>query len=228
MDRRSFDEHLYHIREALQPHVPQGQEWFQFLSNNQQALTMPHHYPISVRPAKHGRGVFADVDIPIGTVITFYPAHYVCEQVKGAEHTISHPQGLPPMDPTYRITIKDRMSIAGCPDIIDNPWWLGHMLNDPCDFSLLKKGKEGKWFLHYKEAEQRANVRYNTDKDCLYLVTSENIKAGEELLISYGPSYWFTRAGLPTYHEYILRQKARLPAEKRQMINALLSAEDGI
>jgi hypothetical protein len=196
MDIIPFQEHLFYIRDALKPHVPPDTHWFQFLSNNQQALTMPHHYPISVRPATHGRGVFADVDIPRRTVVTFYPAHYVCEQVKGAEHTVQHPQGLPPMDPAYRITINDTVSLCGCPDITNNKYWLGHMLNDPCDFSLLKKGKEGKWLIHYRQAEQRANCRYNTDKDCLYLVTTQDIKAGQELMVSYGADYWFTRAGL--------------------------------
>lgn len=132
------------------------------------------------------------------------------------------------MDPAYRITLTDKLSIVGCPDIANHPWFLGHMLNDPCDFSLLKKGKEGKWLIHYREAEQRANVRWGHEGDCLYLVTTQDIKAGEELLISYGSDYWFVRAGLPTYKQFILSQKARLPSHKRALLNALLHSEDGI
>jgi hypothetical protein len=203
MDLIAFKEHLFYIREALKPHIPADQHWFQFLSNNQEALTLPHPYPISIRPAKYGRGVFADCNIPSRTVITIYPAHYLCERVKGNEHTVCHPQGLPPMVPAYRITLTDKLSIVGCPDITNHPWFLGHMMNDPCDFSLLKKGNEGKWLLHY--AEQKANVRWENDGDCVYVVTTQDIKAGEELLISYGVDYWFVRAGLPTY----LSQKAK-------------------
>lgn len=228
MDDVTFKEHLFYIREGLKPHVPDGQHWFQFLGNNQDALTLPHHYPISVRPSKHGRGVFADVDIPIRTVITFYPAHYLCERVRGEEHTVSHPQGLPPMDSAYRVSLTDRISIVACPSIANNRWFYGGLLNDPCDISLLKKGKEGKWLQHYRVAEQKANVCWDGDGECLYVVTTRNIKAGEELLISYGSNYWFVRAGLPTYREYILRQKARLPSHKRALLNALLHSEDGI
>jgi len=227
MDDQTFKEHLYYIRELLKPHVPEGQHWFQFLSNNQEALTLPHPYPISVRPSQHGRGIFADCDIPSRTVITLYPAHYICEKVRGDEHIVQQPQGLPPMDSAYRITINDRISFTGCPDVISHPWFLGHMLNDPCDFSLLKKGREGKWLLHYRQSEQKANVRWENDGDCMYIVTTQDIKAGEELLVSYGSDYWFIRAGLPTYREYILRQKARLPAHKRAQLNALLHSEDG-
>jgi hypothetical protein len=132
------------------------------------------------------------------------------------------------MDPAYRITINERISVVGCHDRADNPWFLGHILNDPCDYSLLKKGKEGKWLVHYHKAKERANTRYYTDKDCLYLLTTQDINAGEELLVAYGPDYWFIRAGLPSYRQFILRQNARLPAHKRAVINALLHLENGV
>jgi len=227
MDEVTFKEHLHYIREALKPHVPDGQHWFQFLGINQQALTMLHCYPISVRPSQHGRGVFADCDIPRRTIITFYPAHYLCINVKGSEHTVNQPQGLPAMDTAYRISISDTVSFVGCPDITDHPWFLGHMLNDNCDVSLLKKGKEGKWLQHYRVMEQKTNTRYEREQDCLYLVTTEDIKAGQELFVSYGSDYWFSRAGLPTYKQFILSQKARLPSHKRALLNALLHSEDG-
>jgi len=227
MDIIPFKEHVFAIKELLKPYVPDGQHWFQFFGNNQEALTLPPP-PISIRPSQHGRGVFADCDIPSRTVVTFYPAHYLCERVRGEEHTVSQPQGLPPPDMAYRLALTDKLSIVGCPDITNHPWFLGHMMNDPCSLEGLKKGKEGKWLVHYRQAEQRANVRWENDGECICVVTTQNIKAGEELLISYGSEYWFARAGLPTFREHILRQKARLPAHVRAQLNAVLHSEDGV
>ena len=132
------------------------------------------------------------------------------------------------MDSAYRISISDTVSFVGCPDIINNQWFLGHMLNDNCDISSLKKGKEGKWLQHYRVMEQKANVRWEGQDDCLYVVTVQDIKAGQELLISYGTDYWFNRAGLPTYRQFILSQKAKLPSHKRAQLNVMLHVEDGV
>lgn len=196
MNHSEFKPHLNYIRTVLTQHIDSDQHWFQYLANNQSSLTLRHNYPISIKPAKHGRGLFSDSYIPIDTVVTLYPAHYLCVKVKGDTHTVIHPQGLPPIDPAYRISLNDIVSFTGCPEITDNPWFFGHMPNDPCDISLLKKGKEHKFLQHYSVAVHHANVRFHTEHDCIYLVSTRPIKAGDEIVVAYGPDYWFTRAGL--------------------------------
>jgi SET domain-containing protein len=51
-------------------------------------------------------------------------------------------------------------------------------------------------FVNSSTSEKSANVESHIDKGRVYLVTSKDVKDGEEFFMFYGWAYWFKRASL--------------------------------
>jgi hypothetical protein len=133
-----------------------------------------------------GMGVFATTDLPKGEVVTIYPAHLFCknngdgtenwsvdtrmEWDKEALDEFVHGEG--------RIyTMKNRQwKYIGLPDKTDKWWLIGHMVND--------RGYNG---TEDYEPYSRANCFFYGNA----IMTTQDIKQGEELSVSYGSAYWF-------------------------------------
>jgi ABC-type uncharacterized transport system substrate-binding protein len=167
---------------------------------------------VEIRPSKiHGNGVFATQDIPKGCIATFYPAHavHLDETVifqepeknrdfisKIRSHKYDKLYGM--TDNTYG---HNFLNIIGNPERHDR-LLLGHMINDAVgnvfkDISFAdiqnKKNFKNVTSAYYMNSIKNMNCRlvYHFTYPIIYVLTTRHIKKDEELLTTYGPTYWF-------------------------------------
>ena len=152
----------------------------------------------------HNNGVFATRDIKKLELITLYPADIVKPYPDGRgtkgglvkygiynSNFISEKYHVTDRDDLrlkllhhYDFELSPKVSIIGNPKIIDNPAYLGHMINDNCN-----NGKDAE---EYSNSLQNSNVVAKPIYDAKYItvIASRDIKCGEELFLSYGFKYW--------------------------------------
>lgn len=164
----------------------------------------------------HGLGVFANVDIPAWTPITQYPAHYV---YKDGKITVYKMYGkrtkdeILDMHKRYGLTISKGLTIIGDKDIY-NVNECGHLLNDASMIEFPEKSMLSKTKLKHLIRDYYNQTRYkvNTIYFQGHLISTRNIREGEEILCSYGARYWFNlKYGMfdKTYANDILKLKKR-------------------
>jgi len=158
----------------------------------------------------HGRGVFAKQDIKEGEIITLYPPDIIVQYPLGRSNTKSMvttrvsnrmPESMDTEEKAvkeyleqwqYKFEIDKNYSIVGHPDHTDNPTYLGHMINDrfSCDFDKITPDK------YLRLSLAKANAQFQSiDGVCIVAVATKDIPCGEEVYVSYGPSFW------ETYHQ---------------------------
>jgi len=130
-------------------------------------------------PDDKGLGVFKGTRIKRGAVITMYPT-------KPCPSPDTDPYAM--RDAEFGMITGDRLPVGRIPKNVP----FGHMFNDPC---ILKN--RGQWpgfdvWLEDQKAYTRAtisscNVMYLPNRTVIALNT---IGAGEEMLMSYGSTYW--------------------------------------
>ncbi len=152
----------------------------------------------------HNNGVFATQNIKKLELITLYPAdivkiypdgrgttkglvkygYYNRTSMPKEYHIIDREDARLQLLHHYDFELNPKVSIIGHPKIIDNPAYLGHMINDSCN--------NGKDEAEYNKSLQNSNVVAKPIYDYKYIViiASRNIQAGEELFLSYGFKYW--------------------------------------
>jgi hypothetical protein len=171
-----------------------------------------------------GMGLFAQQDIPGGTIIAFYPVHGMGMDLSNdKEHEdFSIFIGLDPTDQQYfDLTSNDdylqeylvlgsgtvgttglaqvasdiSLLIDINPNRMVHPPWVGHFINDGA--TLEENSEQG--IMEYNQQSQEA-------KNCVHAVpfgplplmasvTTRDVKEGEELFSSYGGSYWVQYLG---------------------------------
>jgi len=128
----------------------------------------------------HGNGVFASENIPIDTLITFYPVHFIVDSMDGRVFMSTKIQDLKfdvEKCTNYILTgsEKELFKIGGHPDIYEN-YENGHIINHKSNsnsvFQLINK---------------------NNDYNCniWMIVSCKKIKKGDEITVNYGPRYNF-------------------------------------
>ena len=139
-------------------------------------------------------GVFATRDILEDSYITMYPADGVSWQpdnwngsqqvslVSGwkgssAWQVNAYRQGVEPIPGTRSL------AIIGNPELTEDCHFLGHMINDG---ACCKRKATAETY--EKISAAKANCEMNTDT--MTMISTRDIKAGEELLTSYGVDYW--------------------------------------
>ena len=189
----------------------------------------PMYAPLEVKASpKHGRGCFFRFDLPAGIWVTKYPGHFGSKRVEsdrtpltlvnlcgGRELSVSdksrylehlpHPSGM-------------HSCIVGHPDIADNPWEVGHLVNDAATFpprlaercyelddieSMLfiqSNPEVFKAVIDYTNADRNVALEF-VEHNGLYVVcgyvTTRAVKAGEEAFAMYGHTYWRPGVGGP-------------------------------
>ena len=147
---------------------------------------------------RHGMGLFATDNIQAFQIVTLYPVHWLAYRnnttnkqciIKTGGASIRTP---PSTHADYSFGIREPetnliKSIIGDPRIV-RPGWMGHMINDVDSISMQPTFKE---ILEYCETYAISNVVPITiSKLRIALVSVRDIPKGEEILFSYGPSYW--------------------------------------
>lgn len=146
--------------------------------------------PCEVKQSTHGRGVFATRDIKKGEVATLYPIHaYINSNSKGRGRIT----GGVAYDWAYCLTHSPTKAIHQGDKDEAEPLFLGHLFNDfyPTveDFKDKKNLRKNliKYCLHGFAYE---NTTFEMGKHFIMMKASKDIKAGEELLVGYSPTYW--------------------------------------
>lgn len=152
----------------------------------------------------HGRGVFAKQKINKGELITIYPAHYVSVRPGGHDNpgslgcigsSLVERKGLVLTETIrsfYAFDVTEHYVIYGHPDLIDNPAFLGHMINDGAKGHSTKATHNQKELLVYtKVSLALSNSKFQVVGGlCVVIVATKEIQIGDEVLVTYGYSYW--------------------------------------
>lgn len=163
---------------------------------------LPFECPVRIGDSRvHGRGVFATRDIKEGDIVTFYPCDLFasrtndtmtfweigdCDRSRANALVVNG-------DYTYN------GDIIGLPEKTENPWFLGHMLNDATRITAHTRGALAKQAIVYTRCSMaKQNTVFKefkiADKICTVgLQTTRDVKSGEELLVCYGAPYWLSK-----------------------------------
>ena len=152
----------------------------------------------------HGTGVFATKDIEVGEIITMYPPHLCKFIVNNDRHVNGHQMlvyksaGTPlqyyedycgsetkELD-SYEHMFGSQYSIIGHPLMIDDSNCLAHMINDGAkEFSTKHK--------YFQSSHLHSNSQmFGVDNVVIGLMANKPIKAGDEIISTYGYEYWMT------------------------------------
>ena len=137
----------------------------------------------------HGNGIFAKKYIKQGEIITMYPSDYLEYNTHKFINELAFNRGFYEMDASidYAFSIDSKYIIYGEPLMNTDTNYMGHLINEA-----------------YKPLETDSKMDYQINSDnlsnCyfyiinglhLVIIAKQNINIGDELLISYGPNYWF-------------------------------------
>lgn len=149
-----------------------------------------------------GRGLFAGVDCPEGTLLTCYPGDGILdvedEEVFWGYHVAYADDGTA-WDPDYLMYASDEIGLIGLPQLDQDPAYLGHFAND--GVSELPRTLEDTFTTYCEESLSRANAR---EQDILngchmVLMATRDIAKDEEIFLCYGPEYWMHQLGLTDF-----------------------------
>lgn len=159
---------------------------------------------VVVKPSLiHGQGIFATKQLKKGEIITFYFPYFLEHVYTDTEKKQEGIILVPVISRRSFTDNNDELSamrkgsikidfdffLVGDDKYIGDQRFLGHLANDPCDFS---KGNID--FVKYeKEIIEKANasvVSYSEDRKFIYLVATKTIKIDEEILVPYGANFW--------------------------------------
>ena len=153
--------------------------------------------------SRHGLGLFAATNLAANTVATFYPVHSLGVGDFGAalKEDTEYFASLPGpseyrMQPLHQ-SLRDwapNLFIDVNPNREHVPGWIGHLANDA---SCTSGTSEAEALDYYDRCSRLCNavlLPFGEVAPIMALCTTRSISEGEELLISYGHSYWFEQA----------------------------------
>lgn len=163
----------------------------------------PFEPPCEVRTSTiHGRGLFATKDLPPNALLALYPPDAVLIQDGTDKFAILlNPTSttVPPEEirRAYGATIDQNIVIVGYPDVDHGPMFQAHIANDGAKGSLSMLDKpediERERAIYTAVSTRKQNgslVRHKSVPEWICLRTTRFVRAGEEILITYGYGYW--------------------------------------
>lgn len=150
-------------------------------------------FKVEVKPSKiHGLGLFATEDIKPKQLITFYPKHLHMTYGKVYFNTPAQydKRNTSTLVNTYGLSVKNEGVYVGDPNIRCDKQYLGHFTNDSTMMQLPPNATEAE-SRQAKENYLIASLYTSNAATCRnYLIAAKPIKKGQEILITYGVSYW--------------------------------------
>jgi hypothetical protein len=190
---------------------------------------------LSIRPSsRHGRGVFANQEIKQGDIVCLYPADFVFNSEKGKWGSL---QGENNYDSHYTMNLLDNKAICADPTKYTS-LFSAHLINDSVSCETIEKLKDihsrydtcdinefGKCGSKYLlETKKYSNVTFVSSKYICYVKALKDIQPNEELLSSYGMTYWFNRIDCNIkYQNYILTLNE---TQRRLFVNLLVETHN--
>jgi len=191
--------------------------------------TLPRRWRIHIGNSAHGKGLFASERIPAGVAVTLYPAHAVGRKKGGNTYTMNVVKDIPYVArEAYFLKTPTGDVQCGYPEMTENDWLIGHMVNDCGDISCFRRGREYDAAVLYSIMSQRANIRIEWYRNIGIMVTKRDVEAGEELTWPYGLAYWFAHCSMPDWNQRITAYLLRQPKERREKMMVLLTSMDDI
>jgi len=144
----------------------------------------------------HGNGVFATRDFKKGSRVTLYPAHFIVWETKKGQLTAT-PKGNPEEESAhYRLIANDgKCSASGSP-AIHHSHSAGHLLNDGGVVGTFNEDIGTDICRYILTTLQNENCDFIQGEDkFMWVVAQRDIKAGDELFVSYGLQYWLSSIG---------------------------------
>lgn len=153
----------------------------------------------------HGRGLFALRDLAQGELITFYPGDALLiwkDSDRSPDRDVGVLFGAHVLerDPErvlsegargFEVQVSETTSLVGDPELCDDQAYLGHMCNDG---SMCSSPEERASY--EQESASASNAAFIGIEGCHFSVQATRaIKAGAEILVSYGAGYWLSRNG---------------------------------
>lgn len=163
-----------------------------------------------------GLGVFATRTLEAGEMITLYPGDALLHFADGTvdaegdvsadEVAVSFASHVPSerrqsqtrsaaaltAARAYELPATSMMSLVGDPTLVDDPAYLGHMLNDVMACQSLSDLSS-----YAIATASHVNAAHKPLLGCHFAsVTTRRVEAGSELFASYGPAYWLSRQGI--------------------------------
>jgi hypothetical protein len=156
--------------------------------------------PVEVRPSSlHGNGVFAKTDLEADKVVAVYPCHGLISN--GLLSTqFQYKDQMTGFDVhDYKLDLDGTGKyLVGIPSVYDGNM-VGHLINDSyssieqlkVDLNTYDVNTFGNAMAIYAiSSSKRVNCRLMTGSHFGYVKTTRPVKKGEELVCSYGFSYW--------------------------------------
>ena len=146
------DVHVPQVKQLLRETLHEGDsgldifDRFLMASHAGPTALDPTFAPLEVKASpKHGRGCFFRFDLPAGVWVTKYPGHIVSGRVATDTETTGHRLEF---HDQRKLSSRDEIRymehlahpnglhsyIIGHPDVADNPWEVGHLVNDAATF----------------------------------------------------------------------------------------------
>jgi len=157
-----------------------------------------------------GRGLFASRDIEEGELITLYPGDVMLawERTVGdfagevgvmfGNHVQKDDQKRTADRLTtddaraYELKIGGRHSVVADPFLVDDAAYIGHIAND---YSILNSRDKASVDSYVKSSKKGHNAAHFVLEGSHFVtVATRNISHDEEIFVSYGFSYWFSRS----------------------------------
>lgn len=165
---------------------------------------------VRVAPStKHGLGLFASTDMAAGTMASLYPVHSMgigTQRISTAEDAEAG-TWEEPCSAAYRTTLLHTTRIGPVQEWAQGAYvdadparphlagWVAHLATDA---AVCAGGSDKEILEYYAAGADECNclmVPFGGAAPVMALVTTRAVQPGEELLVSYGHSYWIDHFG---------------------------------
>lgn len=180
----------------LQPQASSSQ--LEILNTRLDNLSLERTYVGSSSIA--GRGLFAAVDCPKGTLLTCYPGDGIVDdeeqEVFWGDHVPDEmDDGGNHWDADYLMYLTEEIGLIGLPQLDQDPAYLGHFAND--GISKIPQTMQDVFSTYLEESTAQANAREQEILNGCHmaLVATRDLAKDQEIFLCYGPEYWIQQAG---------------------------------
>jgi len=155
------------------------------------------------KSATVGRGLFANQDCAAGDLLTCYPGDGLVSTgtdenswtIDWGSHVSATNRkqfgGISQNNPLflgYVLFVSEDYGVLGLSALDEDPAYLGHFANDGGTMPV----SERELSIYVLESSERSNAMHQGISGDAHMVTvaTRDIKAGEEIFVTYGPEYW--------------------------------------
>lgn len=175
-----------------------------------------HDWVVTHPSEKHGIGLFASKKIEKHKIVTFVPMHAICDKNdsddKGNKRHFFVNNKHFPLDSEYMIIIDDRFVMFSNKENISKKEMIGHMINDSVSFSVSDKLEindqknqiRNAIARYYLQSCNNVMIKFIDDSRLAAIISTRDIEPGEEILMSYTPTFWLTSQQLIIYDELMM------------------------